>query len=135
MNEIENIILNVFAVDSIAEPEPYAPNNTLSTDEAINADQFLEQHQRQIQGNPARMFSDTLKTNVHWYGTGTFEIFNANHETFLWQWLSDASMTFGQESKELPFGSCIIVPKNVSLSLTNNTPDCVTLSVAMPLPE
>lgn len=114
---------------------PYPLNDTLSTDDAINAEQFLEQHRLEIQSKPKRMFSDNSKTNVFWYGPGTFEIYNSDHETFLWQWSSDASITFVDETKTLPLKSCVIVPKNVRVTLSNSSTDSVTLSVAMPMPQ
>ncbi len=81
------------------------------------------------------MFGNDSKTNVLWYGTGAFEIFNSDHETFLWQWKSDATISYEDgETKSLPVNNCILVPKNVRLSLTNDDGDSVTLSVAMPLP-
>jgi len=119
---------------SIPRCAPYALNETLSTDGPINVEQFLQQHQHHMKTSPMQMFSYKLKSSVYWYGLGTFNIFNENHETFLWQWRSDASIRFGNETKALPFNSCIIIPKNVHVSLVNNTPDCVTLSVSMPLP-
>lgn len=122
-------------VDSIPGNAPYAPNENLSTDEPINVDQFLKQQRNEMQSNGKQMFGNNLKSNVFWYGPGTFEIYNNDHETLLWQWRSDASMTFGEETTTLPLNSCIIVPKNVHLMLANNSPDCVTFSVAMPLPE
>lgn len=125
----------MFYVDSIPGTAPFEPNNTLSTDNVINAEQFLEEHRQAVQTNPTRMFSDKLKTSVYWYGPGKFDIFNDDYETFLWQWKSDASITIGNETKLLPFNSCILVPKNVRISLVNSTTDSVTLSIAMPLPE
>lgn len=125
----------MLCLGSIPGDEPFAPNDTLSTDKPVNVEQYLEQHGSQIQSNTKRMFGDESKTNVLWYGSGSFEIFNDDHETFLWQWRSDGSITCGQETKVLPVNSCILVPKNVRTSLINNDPDCVTLSVAMPTPK
>lgn len=122
-------------LDSIRETEPYSLNGTLSTDDPINVEQYLEQYGCQLQTTAQRMFGAESKTNVLWYGRGTFEIFDNDHETFLWQWRSDGTIVCGQETKTLPVKNCILVPKNVRLSLVNNNPDCVTLSVAMPLPE
>lgn len=122
-------------LDSIAETEPYAINETLSTDDPTNVEQFLGEHGSELQGNIKRMYGDESKTDVLWYGPGTIDIFNGDHETFLWQWRSNGKITFGQETKEFPVNNCILVPKNVRMSLVNGNPDCVTLSISMPLPN
>lgn len=127
-------LLNVLNLGSIPESKPFAPNEILSTDEPINVAHYLEQKASQMQTSTQRMFGDETKTNVLWYGPGTYEIFNSDHQTFLWQWRSNGTMTCGQETIALPVKSCLIVPKNVRMSLVNNKSDCVTLSVAMPLP-
>jgi len=120
---------------SVPEKAPYTPNDTETTDDPVSAEQFLELHQRQIKTRTVPMFRNTLTTNVNWHGPGIFDIFNDEHETFLWQWVSDAKVTFENETKPLPLNSCIIVPKNIHVSLENKNDDCVTLSVAMPLPK
>ncbi|XP_037051528.1 3-hydroxyanthranilate 3,4-dioxygenase-like [Bradysia coprophila] len=110
-------------------------NTTLSTDEPIKVDQFLEQHKSQIQTCPKRMYTDESKTDVFWYGQGTFEIYNRDHETFLWQWRSDGTVTSEQETKPFTVNNSILVPANVRLTLTNINSDSTTLSVAMPYPK
>lgn len=80
------------------------------------------------------MFKEESKTNVTWYGAGTFEIFSSNHETFLWQWRAEGTVSCGDETKKLPANCSILVPENVRLSLVNDA-DSITLSVAMPMTQ
>lgn len=122
-------------LESIPGTAPYSVNETLSTDDPINVKQYLERHESELQTKPKAMFRDESKTNVMWHGPGTFEIFNRNHETFLWQWRSNGKISCDQKTKTLPVNSSILVPKNVRLLLVNDNPDCLTLSVAMPLPD
>lgn len=128
--------IHFICVDSVPAESVKCPiNNTLSTDEPIKVDQFLEQNKSKIEASPTRMHSGNSKTNVFWYGQGTFEIFNNDHETFLWQWRSDGTIASDQETKPFTVNNSILVPANVRMTLTNNNPDCVTLSVAMPPPK
>ncbi|KAJ6636734.1 3-hydroxyanthranilate 3,4-dioxygenase [Pseudolycoriella hygida] len=120
---------------SIPESEPYALNDTQSTDQPINVEQFLQENRSQIETSAKRMFSEDSKTDVWWYGPGTFEIFSNDHDTFLWQWRSKGSISSEGETKTFSVNNCILVPKNVIMSLVNENSDCVTLSVAMPVPK
>lgn len=130
-----NFSTHFIYVDSIPAESVKCPiNSTLSTDQPINVEQYLEQHKNEIQSSPKQMFTGESKTDVFWYGQGTFEIFN-DHETFLWQFKSDGTITSEEETKPFAVNNSILVPANVRMTLTNTNADCVTLSIAMPFPK